>query len=398
MNLFRLISLLPVAVLLLSACSFDRKLQDEVAVDDRLPMVFGLPSTAAESDQTKASVLLTSDFAVSTWKAFGGATQQIVMDGYKVAYSSTATQKWNYVNVNGQPERYWDLSAYPYEFRAVAPYHQDGYSITPSGISLNLSATPFRAQQLIDDALLPDAEAQPCLVSHVNRVKDGSDYVDTDLIKNVEINTESKVNATREVHLPFHHLNSKIGFKVFIDNPMPLFEDYSISIQEITITAVKDGFITASQTYTATNAQGLATGTFSNNTLAENGKFVLLQHGLYPHDTEAHWNFHYHLSKDTAYDLTPDCLQQIPQSGVKLYVMVHLHTHHVESEDEEFTFKRYLSLDKTNLEGDEFTWEPDYRYIYYLHIPNLHGHEIILHTCEILPWDEVQTTDIPVEL
>ena len=113
-------------------------------------------------------------------------------------------------------------------------------------------------------------------------------------------------------------------------------------------------------------------------------------------DNELHWNFHYHLNQASAFDLTPNYLQQIPQSGVKLHVKLHLHTHHVEAEDEEFDFERDLSLDKTNLEGDLFTWEPDTRYIYYLHIPNLHGHEIVIYTCEVLPWDEVQTTDIDV--
>jgi hypothetical protein len=55
-------------------------------------------------------------------------------------------------------------------------------------------------------------------------------------------------------------------------------------------------------------------------------------------------------------------------------------------------------MDKENAAGEYFAWEPEKRYVYYLHIPNLLGHDIILDTCEILPWDEVQTSEIPVEL
>ncbi len=377
----------------MAACSIDRTLEEEKTVDDRLPMVFGTSSAVSETVVSKAA--LESNFRVSVWKSFGSSAQQNVMDGYDVEYNAGGDPyKWDYTGVAGQIQRYWDLSAYPYEFRAVAPYHATGVSLTPDGVTINV---PFRAQSLINDAYnYNDSQAQPGVVAHVNRVKSGSEYIDTDIIKNLEINTAAKANATREVHLPFHHLNSKIGFRVFIDNPMPLWNEYSISIQSIEIKAVKADFISESATYTATNAQGLAAGSFSNNTTVN--EFTLLSHGLYMDDNELHWNFHYHLSQATAFDLTPDYLQQIPQSGVKLYVKLHLHTHHIEAEDEEFDFERYLSLDKTNLDGDLFTWEPDYRYIYYLHIPNLHGHEIVIYTCEVLPWDEVQTTDIPVEL
>ena len=391
--MFRSIWLLA-ATVLAAACSFNSKLQEEVTVDDRMPMVFGTSSTAAEATETKASTPLESNFRVGVWKSFGSSKQQNVMDGYKVEYDAGgAPYKWDYTGVDGQIQRYWDLSAFPYEFRAVAPY-LDGASMTPDGITINV---PFRAQTLIDDAYnVTDAQAQPGVVAHVNRVKSGSEYMDTDLIKNTEINMAAKANATREVHLPFHHLNSKIGFRVFIDNPMPLFEDYTISLESIEIKAVKTGFITQSQTYSATNEQGLGTGTFSDNTTVN--EFTLLSHGQYKTGENTYWNFHYHLNQATAFDLTPDYLQQIPQSGVKLHVTLHIHTYHVENVPEDFDFERNLSLDKTNLDGDQFTWEPDKRYIYYLHIPNLHGHEIVIYTCEVLPWDEVQTTDIPVEL
>ena len=66
-------------------------------------------------------------------------------------------------------------------------------------------------------------------------------------------------------------------------------------------------------------------------------------------------------------------------------------------EDDDAT-TRALTLDKENPTGDRFTWEPDKRYIYYLQIQNLHEHELVLHSVAILPWDEVQTTNINVGL
>lgn len=402
--------LLLAAATLTVACSSDGTLEDENRVDLRQPMVFGSSFSSSETVVSRAATDLQdtyTNFKVGVWKNFGSSGQQNVMNGYEVDYSTTTivddiySYNWYYENINGQPLRYWDFSAFPYEFRAVSPYLA-GASITADGITVNLATDnkAFHAQSLVNDAYnVTDAAAQPCLVSHVTRVKDGTDFVDTDVIKNTEINTTGKANATREVHMPFHHLNCKIGFRIYIDNPMPLWDDYSISIQSIKITVLNadNKFITESKTYTATNEQGLLTGTFSDNTTAT-GEYTLLEHGLYKDDTESHWNFHYHLNKETAFDLTPGYLQQIPQTGVKLHVKLHMHTHRVEADDEEFDFERIISLDPTNLAGDEFTWEPDYRYIYYLHVPNLHGHEIVLHTCEILPWDEVQTTDIDVGL
>ena len=89
---------------------------------------------------------------------------------------------------------------------------------------------------------------------------------------------------------------------------------------------------------------------------------------------------------------------------MKLRVQLNMKTTHVEAEKVGFTFDSILcpetlnDTDITPTPGDTFTWEPEKKYIYYLRIKNLHGHEIVLHTCEVLPWDEVQTTDIDVGL
>ena len=149
------------------------------------------------------------------------------------------------------------------------------------------------------------------------------------------------------------------------------------------------GFISESNTYTATNAQGLRNGTFSDNTTSD--EFILLQHDLY-----SDLDLRQYLRQSDAYDLCPNYLQQIPQGDVKIRVQLQIKTIDGESHEETINYDKLLSLNKTTT-GDLFTWEPEKRYIYYLHIPNLHAHEIE-YTCEILSWDEVQTSDIPIEL
>ena len=383
--------------LLIVACSSDSTLEEEKkpvpVVDDQKPMVFS--TSSSEGAATRASSPLETlhdNFKVSVWKNYGNtASQQNVMDGYKVNYTAS---KWDYVDVvvgtHTQAQRYWDITAFPYEFRATSPYLASA-SLATDEITLNVSSQPFKAQTLINDAYnATDVVSEPCIVAHVNRQKVGDDYVDMDVIANEEINTASKTNATRSIIMPFHHLISKVGFRIFIDDPQPTVQDYVARINSITISAVKSGFISESNTYTATNAQGLRNGTFSDNTTSD--EFILLQHGLY-----SDLDLRQYLRQSDAYDLCPNYLQQIPQGDVKIRVQLQIKTIDGESHEETINYDKLLSLNKTTTTGDLFTWEPEKRYIYYLHIPNLHAHEIE-YTCEILSWDEVQTSDIPIEL
>ena len=105
-----------------------------------------------------------------------------------------------------------------------------------------------------------------------------------------------------------------------------------------------------------------------------------------------------HLRHEDAIDLCPDYLQQIPHEDLKIRIKLQITTIDGDNHEETFNYDKLLSLNKSEASGDLFTWEPEKRYVYFLRIPNIHGHEIVLETCEILPWDEVQTTDIPIEL
>lgn len=395
MHLLRSLTLLLTTVVVLMSCSSDEELTGHRAVNDQQPMVFGTSlAQSAEARPTRAAQL-EAGFKVSTWKNFARKGQQTVMDGYQVNYDATATPyQWDYVDVNGQPQRYWDLGAFPYEFRAVSPY-MDGATIHDKSITLTLADTPFRAQTLSETTYnCTDSESEPCVVAHVNRQKNGSDYEDRDLIKNTEINTTAKANAVREVHMPFHHLISKVGFRLFIDDPQPSSPDYRVRLNSVTIQVVNadNHFIIASKTYTAAGDQNLGRGTFTDNTLAQ-GAYALLTHGEYTGK-----NLREHLNRETAFDLCPNYLQQIPQQNVQIRVLISMQTDHLTNgyvdDSNEFTYDSVLRLNDSDL----FTWEPDTRYVYFLHIPNLHEHNVFLDTCEILPWDEVQTSDIIIEL
>lgn len=390
MNLYRYIILLLTAIIAVS-CSFSSKLRDEDMVNVDVPMVFGTSLSQEETNVTKAP--LETGFKVGTWKSFGLTQQEVVMDGYQVDYTASGSPyKWNYVGVNGQLQRYWDLGAFPYEFRAVSPC-LSACNITAEGISM--TGVSFQAQTFINETYNVTAAAgESAVVAHVQRRLESAEYADYDIIKNNEINSAAKSNAVREVQMPFHHLISKIGFRIFINDPQPSAPNYTVALKDVQISVenTDNNFITASTAYAATNAQGLISGTFTGNT-TQTGAYTLLKHGEY-----TGVNLREHLNTTTAYDLCADFMQQIPQSNVKLRVKLTMISKDDNNVETTFEYNRLLSLDKTKTEGDSFTWAPDTKYIYYLHIPNLHEHTIYVNTCAILPWDEVQTEDISIGL
>lgn len=424
MNSVKILKILT-AALLATACSNDATLEEENRVEVRQPMVFSAPAAQAETVVTRSGTPLEGtfkNFKVGTWKAFGQATQQNVMNGYRVEYSETAFTdygdgyNWHYESIGSQVLRYWDLSAFPYEFRAIAPY-DDHTDITTAGITINCADDYyFKSETRAGDNTNKGCE--PYVACHVTRTQqaDGT-YEDTDIIKNEHINTAGKANATREVHMPFHHLMTKVGFRVFIDNPAPEQKPYHVILESMTISIHgKDGqFITGSKTYTASNTDGLNLGAFTDNTTVTTtvaDPYPLLSHGQYyePAGSATLLDLHQHLHRENAYDLTPGELLQIPQEDVEIKVEVKIKTNFNEETGElwdvggtdyhEETYSRWLNImhDEDAQEPSHFTWLPDNKYIFYLRIGNIHEHEIYLDTCEILPWDDVQTTDIDVGL
>lgn len=381
------------------ACSSDSIINDVEEPQGQVPMQFSQAAVEAPSI-TRAltrGTTLKQGFMVSAWKKYGAKDMQVVMNDYKVEYD-TETKKWNYVGVNNQPQRYWDLSAFPYEFQAVTPYLSTA-AINENGVVVDVAEHPFQAQTYVEDQYNVSAkESEQFLVANVSRQKIDKRYEDTDYIKNSHINIEGEASATRMVALPFHHVISKVGFRLFIDNPKPQSTDYRVVLKSISISVVNanNEFITSSKKYQTTKSQGLGKGTFAENTTATD-EYTLLLHSEYAGE-----DLLQHVSSSSALDLCPDYLQQIPQKDVQIRVQVSMQIEHLVGgsvdETETYTYDSVLDIDKTNATGELFTWEPDTKYTYYLHIPTLLGHEVWLDSCEVSPWDEVQSSEIIVEL
>ena len=323
----------PLAVaLFIAACSSNDTLPEKPVVvveepekpaaDNGQPMVFGSSPVAT----TRSASLETfyTDFKVGVWKNFGNTTQQNVMDGYKVEYNAT-TSKWNYVGIGTQIQRYWDQSAFPYEFRAVSPY-LNGATLAADKIIIDVSAKPFKAQTYFNEVYnLTPAESEPCVVAQVSR-------------PTVDIS---------EVKMPFHHLISKIGFRIYLDDPQPEGLNYVAQLDTITISIVKTGFISESKTYTATTAQGLVNGTFSGDTTSD--EFVVLKHGLFKeldNDTLVPIDLRQHLRQEDAIDLCPGYLQQIPHKDLKIRIQMQITTNDV-TPAETHTYTKLLSLNRS---------------------------------------------------
>lgn len=378
----------PLAVaLLIAACSSNDTLpekpvvvvedKEEPVVDNGQPLVFGSSRSPVASTRSSSLESFYTDFKVGVWKNYGNTTQQNVMDGYKVEYDAT-TSKWDYVGIGSQIQRYWDLSAFPYEFHAVSPY-LEGATLSADTITIDASSKPFKAQTYFNDVYnITSAESETCVVAHISR---------------------QKVDVS-EVEMPFHHLISKVGFRIYLDDPQPEVLNYAALLDTITISVVKTGFISESKTYTATTAQGLDTGIFSDNTTSD--EFVLLKHGQYQkrdgNNNLVAIDLRQHLRQEDAVDLCPDYLQQIPQEELKIRIQLQITTVDGDNNEETFNYDKLFSFNNSTTTGDLFTWKPEKRYVYFLRIPNIHSHEIVLETCEILSWDEVQTSDIPIEL
>ena len=112
---------------ILCSCSSDTTLKKtDESTDSTDPLTFTCQLT--QDAQTRAATTLTSDFIVSTYKAYATSEQQTVMDRYYVEYKTTGSAwegtnrpYWDYTSVPGQYEKFWDYSHFPYRFHAIAP-------------------------------------------------------------------------------------------------------------------------------------------------------------------------------------------------------------------------------------------------------------------------------------
>lgn len=263
------------ALLWLASCSSDGTITDIPDYEEHDPLTFSVASSSTSVSRA-ASHELEQGFLVSTYKLYGEASQQTVMDCYEALYNIGPLyngSKWNTVGNKGadndpsslyqtQYERYWDLSAFPYRFHAITPCPKQASAnalITDFELSdkeLKIPGTYtdgsdtkyilYQSQTAKDGVADPEYIPDPYMISQVERVYDAQNntYRDWDLLQpkftaNGDIDSRKTEigsgSATRQVPLRFHHINSKVRFGIY--TTVTNFPAEALTISNVTITA-----------------------------------------------------------------------------------------------------------------------------------------------------------------
>lgn len=259
----------------LASCSSDTTITDIPDYEEHDPLTFSVAASSTSVSRA-ASHELEQGFMVSTYKLYGEASQQTVMDRYEALYNIGPLyngSKWNTVGNKGadndpsslyqtQYERYWDLSAFPYRFHAITPCPKqatvnaliadfklsDKELIIP-GTYTDGSDTKYilyQSQTAKDGVADPEYIPDPYMIAQVERIYDAQNntYRDWDLLQpkftaNGDIDSRKTEigsgSATRQVPLRFHHINSKVRFGIY--TTVTNFPAEALTISNVTITA-----------------------------------------------------------------------------------------------------------------------------------------------------------------
>ena len=392
--------------LLVAACSSNTSLGEQGGADEtpQEAMRFSAPTvgsmdTRASSTTTKA---LETGFLVSAYKNGGN---QVVMDQYEAQYKKdnwNNSSKWETVsgtNTNlyqEQYEKYWDLSAFPYEFIAVAPAPIsnkqiiDGFSVKRNSLTVK---TPFLiSQSAADGTVTPQLTETEYLIAQTERTYTGGTRTDTDKLTGKAIGTSS--NATKKVPLPFHHLSTKVRFGIYTTEHISANQHVAIKDVKFTVKS-KDasGIVKSIGSYsvdlTQSGVSSALDGTFSGEDREASDKKLLTFSGPTTDKyTDAYLENHEWNSKSdvNAYFFEcPDGLLQVPQSGVQISVSLTLATKTGKD------VKENEELQITNADGSttsEFTWLPNRFYTYYIVVKQLLSHDISF-TATVSDWENV---------
>ncbi len=397
---------------LASGCSSNSLVEEEEPISpDATPMRFSIPSVGnMETRSTRASQALTSDFLVSTYKAYRTGSQQTVMEQYQALYQqdgwSGTGAKWNTVGGTGdgfyqpQYEKYWDLSAFPYEFIGIAPAPilsgavTTGFAVTDRQVKIEQS---LQSQSATDGLVTPTAPTTEYLVAQMQRQHHADDATktdDIDMVTGKTIGTGGD-SPTKAVPLPFHHLSSKVRFGIY--STMPFVETQSVKIKNVTFKAVSsqtEGFVTSVSNYsvdfTQSGVNSVVDGEFGNKTYETDDKQLLSFSGPSDTFTDADLEKHEWKSKNDVnayYFECKDGLIQVPQSGVKLFVSFTLEP----LSGEPYTVTDY-PLTITNSDGNvvsEYTWQPNCLYTYYIVVNRLFSYDISF-TATVSDWEDLE--------
>lgn len=429
----------------LASCSSDGTITDIPDYVEHDPLTFSVASSSTSVSRA-ASHELEQGFLVSTYKLYGAASQQTVMDCYEALYNVGPLyngSKWNTVGNKGadpkslyktQYERYWDLSAFPYRFHAITPCPKQtsanalitGFKLSDKELTIpKLNSTIYQSQSSKDGVITPEYVPDPYLIAQVQRDADGKDWdllqpvfnADGDLTSHkTQIVGSGSTERTRAVPLVFHHINSKVRFAIFAD--VDEFPAEPLTIKNVTITATNpDGpwgeFIYKVQGFIS-SLSGSDVSFFDNidygDTKTDDDPVVLLKNTSKTYDLRdafdrAHAYFFDIPSTIVGYkdggstpvydDIynssgikTPGGMLQIPQNGVKLFVEFDINNEH-------YSFQ--FETKKSNGTTSVFNWRASCRYTYYIVVTHLKPFEITF-TSTIEPWVVVKSSEIGTDL
>lgn len=401
-------AMVAMGVLLLVSCAVDKVKEDipEIDLSGTDPISFTCKSQDEETEfTTRASVLLASDFMVSTYKAFG-QTKHSVMENYHVEYLTAGTAwdgnvrpYWDYTGVAGQYERFWDYSAFPYRFHAIAPYPKNKTNYILSDNQLNIPE-PYYAQTTINGMITPaDNVAEPHLLAQVQRNTDGTDQ---DLLGSNSVINNASTSRNREVWLPFHHLNSKIRFGIY--HTTQWLTANKTYINHLVIKVVSASFVTEALSGYKTENNGswhISNGNSGFQGLKKEASSINNPYQIYSFDgglgVEGN-DLTLCQTRQTAYFMQcPGGIMQIPQEKVRMTVSFDLMKEdgNVYQEFRDVPIQLIFNVEPTVC--DEFNWQSGYIYTYYLVLGEVENKLEITFTATLTPWEDVTgslTTDL----
>ena len=419
-------ALAALCVLLIVSCAQTGVIDDipEIDINGKDPMNFTcLTQNNEQEHTTRAASSLTSDFMVSTYKSYGETRQQTVMDRYVVEYKENrddwngiVNSNWNYVNVTNpftstpQYEKYWDYSAFPYRFHAVAPYTSN----TPSEVTLddkNLKINKTYQMQICTNGLVSptDAVAEPYLIAQIQRNTDGTDQ---DLIGNGSVNNTS-TSKNRYVAMPFHHINSKIRFGIYTTTQWltankTYIKDLEIKVIGGTTTGTNEGTTTEVLATAAAGYTASGTGSWKSDTgftglttvpvSSSDGLPIFTFAGGKDIPGNDLTNCQ---TRQTAFFLScPQGIMQIPQKDVQMQVSFKLYEYGNDTEAYETFTNVPIRIVYENAPDDPkttFDWTAGNIHTYYLVIGEVQNKLEITFTATLAPWEDVTgslTTDL----
>lgn len=351
----------------LSACSSDTTVHEVEDPLEQIPMQFGqatvdVPLTRAVATRAEGqgSKTLAQGFLVSCFK---GSSKLTVMDRYEVKYETDPWEnesKWGYVGKTAdgfwqdQVQRYWDQSAFPYQFYAISPCPAHG----------NIKNFELSKDQLV----IPEPfYYQTCN----NETRDD--------VKEPYYVAAASYSTADRVALPFRHIMSKVRFGIYSSNTQLASSNFNLS--NVKVKVVSDNFVIAAKGYTASTAD-IFNGTFTTPTKASTDADKLLLQTDKAHTKDLSTA----TDKDHAYFAGSDGsdndkgLLQIPQQDVKLLISFDING------------TPYSDIPIAVKSGettiDSFTWESNKIYTYYINISDLKPLTIEF-SAELAPWTEV---------